>query len=301
MKSKFHSGEIEVQMRAGVEDIARRVGGVIRSTIPPVAKEFLRDQRMVVVSTVDSNGRLWASILTGDPGFIEALDERTVKIDSKPILGDPLVEDLITGGDIGILVIELSTRRRMKVKGKIELQSDGSINVHAERVYALCPKYIQAREETDNLDQNKVEHFIQRAESLAGNQQRWVAKADTFFMASFNPETGADASHRGGNPGFVRVLSPKRLVFPDYSGNNMFNTLGNISANPKAGLLFIDFEQGNTLQITGTAQIIWDKERISEFAGAERLVEFDVEEVIETQKAVRFRWKFLGRSPFNPG
>ncbi len=300
MRSKFHSGEIEVQMRAGVQDIARRVGGVIRSTIPPAAQEFLRDQRMVIVSTVDSHGRLWASILTGAPGFMKALDERTVKIDAELMLDDPLVKNLITGGDIGILVIELSTRRRMKVKGKIELHADGSFSVHAERVYALCPKYIQAREVVDYIDQTATEHLIQNAESLDGNQQRWVAQADTFFIASFNPETGADASHRGGNPGFVRVLSPNKLVFPDYSGNSMFNTLGNISANPNVGLLFVDFEDKSVLQMTGKAEIIWDKERIAEFAGAERLVEFEIEQIIETSNAVPLNWKFKGYSPFNP-
>ncbi len=301
MKSKFHAGEIEVQMRARVQDIARRVAGVMRSTIPPVAQEFLRDQRMVIVSTVDSEGRVWASILTGDPGFMQAVNETTLKIEANPIPGDPLVENLRTGRDIGILVIELSTRQRMKLKGRSSLGEEGSIYVHAERVYALCPKYIQAREVVGRVDKTRTEHLIQHAERLDENQQRWVSLADTFFIASFNPETGADASHRGGNPGFVRVLSPNKLVFPDYSGNNMLNTLGNISANPNVGLLFVDFEHGNTLQITGGARIIWDKERKAEFAGAERLVEFEIERIIEIANVISLRWQFLGYSPFNPG
>ena len=75
MKSKFHSGELEVQARAGVLDTAKRVAGVMLSTIPPVAQEFLMHQRMVVLSTVDANGRVWASVLTGEPGFLQAPDE----------------------------------------------------------------------------------------------------------------------------------------------------------------------------------------------------------------------------------
>jgi predicted pyridoxine 5'-phosphate oxidase superfamily flavin-nucleotide-binding protein len=301
MKSKFHAGELEVQARAGVRDTARRVAGVIRSTIPPTAQEFLRSQQMVVMSTVDSHGRVWASILTGKPGFIQAVDERTLRIDAEPVSGEPLSENLKTGDEIGVLVIELSTRRRMKVKGKAELLQKRGIYVHAERVYALCPKYIQARVVVADPAESRVGHRIQRLENLSEKQRNWIAKADTFFIASFHPETGADASHRGGYPGFVTVLNENKLVFPDYSGNNMFNTLGNISANPNAGLLFIDFERGNTLQFTGKAQVIWDNDRVAEFAGAERLVEFDVERVIEIAGAIPLRWEFLGYSPFNPG
>ena len=301
MKSKFHAGELEVQARAGVRDTARRVAGVIRSTMPPTAQEFVRSQQMVVMSTVDSDGRVWASILTGKPGFIQAVDERTLRIDAEPVSGEPLSENLKTGDEIGVLVIELSTRRRMKVKGKAELLQKRGIYVHAERVYALCPKYIQARVVVADPAESRVGHRIQRLENLSEKQRNWIAKADTFFIASFHPETGADASHRGGYPGFVTVLNENKLVFPDYSGNNMFNTLGNISANPNAGLLFIDFERGNTLQFTGKAQVIWDNDRVAEFAGAERLVEFDVERVIEIAGAIPLRWEFLGYSPFNPG
>lgn len=301
MKSKFHAGELEVQARAGVRDTARRVAGVIRSTMPPTAQEFLRSQQMVVMSTVDSHGRVWASILTGKPGFIQAVDERTLRIDAEPVSGEPLSENLKTGDEIGVLVIELSTRRRMKVKGKAELLQKRGIYVHAERVYALCPKYIQARVVVADPAESRVGHRIQRLENLSEKQRNWIAKADTFFIASFHPETGADASHRGGYPGFVTVLNENKLVFPDYSGNNMFNTLGNISANPNAGLLFIDFERGNTLQFTGKAQVIWDNDRVAEFAGAERLVEFDVERGIEIAGAIPLRWEFLGYSPFNPG
>ncbi|MBD2020206.1 pyridoxamine 5'-phosphate oxidase family protein, partial [Leptolyngbya sp. FACHB-36] len=122
---------------------------------------------------------------------------------------------------------------------------------------------------------------------------------DTFFIASLHPTHGADASHRGGYPGFVQVDS-ERLVFPDYSGNNMFNTLGNLQVNPSAGLLFIDFEQGHTLQLTGSATIVWEPERIATVAGAERLVEFQVQQVQQTSCASRLRWQFVEYSPANP-
>jgi uncharacterized protein len=132
------------------------------------------------------------------------------------------------------------------------------------------------------------------------DQQRLIRQADTFFIASHHPEGGTDASHRGGHPGFVSVLNDDRLVWPDYAGNTMFQTLGNISVNPHAGLLFIDFERGRTLQLTGRASILWDRKRTAEFAGAERLVEFDVDEVVEIAGAHSLEWRFLDYSPENP-
>jgi hypothetical protein len=96
------------------------------------------------------------------------------------------------------------------------------------------------------------------------------------------------------------VLNANVLIWPDYSGNTMFQTLGNIAANPHVGLLFIDFESGRTLQVTGRARIIWDRERTAEFAGAERLVELDLEETIEIAGASPFKWRLIGHSPFNP-
>ena len=80
----------------------------------------------------------------------------------------------------------------------------------------------------------------------------------------------------------------------------MFNTLGNITENPNCGLLFLDFEQGGTTQLSGVADIIWDKERALLFPGAERIVEFKILKVIETENATAFRWKFVEYSSDNP-
>ncbi|MFZ0661456.1 MAG: pyridoxamine 5'-phosphate oxidase family protein [Acidobacteriaceae bacterium] len=141
---------------------------------------------------------------------------------------------------------------------------------------------------------------IVRTESLTLGQQKRIAEADTFFIASFHSEIGTDASHRGGNPGFVEVVDKNTLVFPNYWGNTMFNTLGNITENPHAGLLFIDFATGSTLQITGKAYVIWDKARISRFPGGNQAVEYHVSQAIETPHAIPLRWKFLAYSGANP-
>lgn len=187
----------------------------------------------------------------------------------------------------------------MKAKGKVISMTGDGFEVRTERVYALCPKYIQAR--TWELGRrDRPARDTERAPTLTGEQGEWISRADTFFVASFHPETAADASHRGGMPGFVRVVDGGTLVWPDYPGNRMFNTLGNLTANPKAGLLFVDFESGDTLQLTGETRLEWDKEEAARFAGAERTVEFRVGEVLATPGASPLKWRLQGYSPFNP-
>lgn len=298
--SVYHKGELAVQRRAGVVEQAQHIGATIRSYVPGIASDFLQNQRVVVLSTLDSKDRVWASVLTGPAGFVEALDSKTVEIKAIPSVGDPLESNLNYRHEIGLVAVEFSTRRRMKVKGHSERTCNGSLLIRAERVYSQCEKYIQAREIIADSAQTIKRSQITHLQSLTPSQQEWIAHADTFFIASFHPETGTDASHRGGNPGFVKVADKATLVFPNYSGNSMFNTLGNISLNPYAGLLFVNFTSGSTLQITGKASIDWDNNRAAEFPGANQLVEYRIIETIETPHAIPLRWRFVAYSSANP-
>ena len=245
---------------------------------------------MIVVGCVGADGRVWASLLAGESGFVRALDERTVRVAAAPFPGDPLVEALQGAGtEVGVLAIDLATRRRLRLNGEAERRPDG-IYGRTQQVYANCPKYIQAREPvTGGAEPGSQDGYTLRSRGLTDEQRRLLSNADTFFIASAHPEGGADTSHRGGNPGFVRLLDKSTLEFPDYSGNTMFNTLGNIASNPSAGLLFLDFEGGGTLQLTGDARIVWDAGRAARFAGAERVVEFRVQEAVETRGVVALR------------
>lgn len=300
MTSMYHSGELAVQARTGVQEEAKALGKSIGSLIKPTAQAFLHTQRLVITSTVDAGNRVWASLLTGEPGFVQVLAEQMIRTDAAPVTGDPLPENLLLQNEIGILALDLATRRRLRLNGNAEIQPDNSIYLRTKQVYFNCPKYIQSRKLTADVTKLPVLPEIQRTPTLTSFQQQWIAQTDTFFIASFHPDSGADASHRGGYPGFVRILNASKLVFPDYSGNNMFNTLGNISVNPLCGLLFIDFERGRTIQVTGKASVIWEADRTVEFAGAERLVEFQIDEVIAITGASSLRWRFVEYSPFNP-
>lgn len=300
MGLEYHAGELEVQERAGAREKAERVRGIVRPALMRDAREFLLDQPMLVVGSVGAAGRVWASPLAGEPGFARALDERTVLIGARPAPGDPLNENLtLPGAPVGILAIELQSRRRIRLNGRAYGHPEGLL-VRVEQAYGNCPKYIQARRwETVGEGPGAVAaEEVRRGRGLTEEQRSWISSSDTFFIASTHPEGGTDASHRGGLPGFVRLVDENTLEFPDYPGNSMFNTLGNIAANPNAGLLFVDFEGGGTLQLSGRARILWEGERADSTTG--RVVRFEAEEVVEIKGAVPLCWRFEAYSPFNP-
>ncbi|MGL5924324.1 pyridoxamine 5'-phosphate oxidase family protein [Chroococcidiopsis sp.] len=298
--STYHAGELAVQAQAGVQAEAARLTKIIGANISSTARDFLDTQRLAIASTIDRHGKVWASLLVGKPGFVEVVAEQLVQIQTTTVSTDLLLENLSIHDDIGILIIDLATRRRLRINGKAMVQPNGYIDVRTQQVYFNCPKYIQVRDLVANSDRQAAVTEVYSYTALTPAQQQWITQADTFFIASFHPQSGADASHRGGYPGFVQVLNATELVFPDYTGNNMFNTLGNIAQYSQIGLLFVDFVYGHTLQLTGTANIIWDTNRIAQFIGAESLVEFQIDRVIETINATNLSWEFAEYSPYNP-
>ena len=291
----YHEGELAVQRRAGVR---HGPGTMYRPTMPAGVREFLAQQQLAILASVDRDGRLWPSLRSGAPGFITAIDEQTARIGGYSHPEDLVVGNLSARDQLGLLVIDLETRSRLRVNGTAIVESDGAIVLKTKQVYGNCQKYIQAR--TIVGERKAVAAGARRSERLDAGQQSWITAADTFFIATAHPRGGADASHRGGLPSFVRVESASRLVFPDYSGNRMFNTLGNLGLNPRAGLLFPDFTTGDGLQLSGRATVLWDDPRLAEFPGAERLLVFDIEKVVELSEATHLRFQFARYSPALP-
>lgn len=299
MPHRFHEGEVSVQQRAGVAEIARRVGGSIHAEIPPRAAEFLAERSFAVLASRDARGRVWASIVEGAPGFCSAPDGKTIEIDAAPTAREALGEGLVVGAPLGVLAIDLSTRRRMRVNGRIE-RAASPIRIAVDEVFANCPKYVQRRDlERESVVGTSVGGPIESS-SLSTAQACSIARADTFFIASGHGERGLDASHRGGAPGFVEVLDARRIAWPDFAGNSMFQTLGNLASDPRSGLVFADFETGDGLQLTGRARVDWDPVRASRAPGAERIVEFEIDAVCETRGALSLRSHAVEPSPFNP-
>ncbi|MGW4533394.1 pyridoxamine 5'-phosphate oxidase family protein [Nocardia sp. NPDC004340] len=291
----YHPGELAVQRRLGQADIAQRVGRMIRPDIPAAAAQFLAEQPMIVLAAADDAGHMWAGQLAGSPGFVHATGERVIEVEATPVAGDPLAESLRGTRHVGMIALQPQTRRRMRVNGVVAPTATG-LRIDTEQVYSNCPKYISRRGVEEWIAGATPE--VRRGTELDAAQRELVSCADTFFVASADADGHADASHRGGNPGFLQVLSPTRLRWPDYRGNSMFMTLGNIAADPRCGLLVPDWGTGATLQLTGTAEITWDEAVFT--PGAQCAIDFTVTEVVEISGATPLRWTDPELSPVNP-
>jgi len=265
LDSPFHPGERAVQERVGVRETVEpyaRKG--IRDYMPEQHREFFGKLPLLVVGAADFEHRLWAGMLTGDPGFMQSPRPTELRVRATPGFGDPLNKAWHDGSPVGCLGIELHTRRRNRLNGVMALDDDGgAFTLAVDQSFGNCPKYIQAREPrflqppSAQGRPRKVRHFTAWDDQVANI----LRHADTFFVASQygraagDAREGVDVSHRGGPPGFVALRDAKTLVWPDYRGNFFFNTLGNLALNPRCGLLVIDFASADTVQLTGAGAI----------------------------------------------
>jgi len=294
----YHEGEVAVQRRAGVRDRAETVAGMVERAVPAGdgARGLIESQPHAVVTSVDRDGSVWVSLLTDDPGFVNVVDDRAVRFETGPAAGDPLADHLRAGMPAGVLLVDPPSRNRLRLNGTVE-PTDDSVTLRVEEAFPNCSKYVQRRSFDRVTDARNAAR--ETNDGLSASHREWIETADTLFIGSHYPGAGADASHRGGDPGFVDV-DGDTVIYPDYPGNNMFCTLGNIEANPRAGLLFVDFAGGRTLQVTGHADIVWDDGRVAQYDGAERLVEVSVDRAVELPEGNPLRWSLEERSPFNP-
>lgn len=319
-ESPFHAGEQAVQSRLGVRKIAEQLGqAMIRPFMPEQHREFFNALSYLFVGIREEDGFPRAEILTGDPGFITSPDNQRLHI-SIPIGHQILAtQQLIPGREVGLLGIDLATRRRNRINGVVTAVVDKEAGVGADKgtgigdrlqieiaiveSFGNCPKYIQRREISlyPSVDFSSVE--VQTDNVFNNLAKKLINNADTFFIASQHQSkasedhASADISHRGGEPGFIHIQDDKTLIFPDYSGNRHFNTLGNLSLNPGVGLLFIDFISGDLLHLRGISNILWNDSRQVDFPGAERLLEFQLKESLYIANGMALRGKKINKKP----
>ncbi|HEY7611304.1 MAG TPA: pyridoxamine 5'-phosphate oxidase family protein [Alphaproteobacteria bacterium] len=303
-EAPYHAGERAVQARAGVRERAERAGRrMIRDFMLEEHRALFEKLPYVVVGSLDAQDRPWASILTGAPGFMTSPDARLLEIGARPLAGDPLAANLARGAPLGLLGIELETRRRNRMNGTVVSADEKGFAIFVRQSFGNCPQYIQARAHAGaNAPANERRPNAVHAEGprLSAAAAALVRSADTFFIASASanargdgPGDGVDVSHRGGRPGFVRADAAEGqtvLTAPDFAGNAFYNTFGNLAANPRAGLLFIDFAAGHVLALTGSTEIVWDGPEVAAFAGAQRLLRFSVEDGVWIERAVPLGW-----------
>lgn len=281
-----------MQERLGVRAIEEWARQVVRPYLPEQHREFYASLPFLVTAGRDAHDRPWATLLTGHPGFATSPDPRSLVLAAEPGPGDALAGAFAEGADIGFLGIELASRRRNRVNGRVATRGPGRIACAVGQTFGNCPQYIHERawRWIDDVHAGTA----MRGRTLTAAQRAWIAGADTFFIATGHrgagehPAFGMDASHRGGDPGFVTVVDETHLTIPDYPGNNHYNTIGNLELDPRAGLLFVSFATGSLLQLTGRVTVDWTPDAA---ARAERVLRFAIEEIVEQPMVLPLRWE----------
>ncbi|VTU13631.1 pyridoxamine 5'-phosphate oxidase, FMN-binding family [Variovorax sp. SRS16] len=304
----WHEGERALQNLAGVSERMAELGPrVLRDHMPEQHRLFFAQLPFLAAGSIDDRHQPWAGVLAAPPGFVHSPDPQHLRVDARPLAGDPLAAALVTGASIGLLGIEPHTRRRNRMNGVIDVVDAEGFSVEVRQSFGNCPRYIQAREAVF-VPRDAAPKVVQLGGRLDANARRMVTHADTFFIATAYPSAagsgvdgepshGVDVSHRGGRPGFVGLSGEGTLTVPDFDGNLFFNTLGNIVVHPRAGLLFIDFETGDLLQVAVSAEVIWNGPEVDAFEGARRLLRMQVLAARRMPAALPLRW---GRAQMSP-
>jgi predicted pyridoxine 5'-phosphate oxidase superfamily flavin-nucleotide-binding protein len=307
----FHAGEQALQRRTGVRERLAEVGShVMRHQMPEQHRELFGKLPWLLVGSLDADGRPHASALAGPPGFAHAPDAGTMVVSALPDGDDPLAAALHVGASLGVLGIEPHTRRRNRMNGIVAAVDSHGFAIDVQQSFGNCPKYIQARQARwDDAARAAPGAVSLRAQRLDARAIALVRASDTFYIASSTaPDRigrtrahGVDVSHRGGKPGFVRVDlardGTQTLTVPDFTGNFFFNTLGNLAAHPRAGLLFIDLQRGDLLQVSCDADVLWEGDELASFVGAQRLLKLRVRAALRRDRALPLRWGDAALSP----
>jgi hypothetical protein len=305
----FHAGEQAVHERLGIRERMVDLGQrVIRTAMPQQHQRFFEQLPFMLVGSLDSAGRPWAWVLVGPPGFVQAPGAKRLDFHARPVAGDPLAEGLSPGAPLGFLGIELHTRRRNRVNGHVTAADAQGFSVEVDQSVGNCPQYIQGRDFAWVRDAGDLQPRATAAlTALDADARALVERSDTLFVATAtagadgvaegNGAGGADVSHRGGRAGFVKIEDERTLLVPDFTGNFFFMTLGNLQLNPRAGVLFIDFDTGDLLTLTGTAEVVWGGDELKAFDGAERAWRFRIDAGWRLRDALPLRWAFRDLSP----
>jgi len=301
MMNPFHEGERKMQALAGEREDAELNAPMIAPRILKGAIPFLAAQSFAVLG-LEHDREIWATYLIGQPGFISAPDQLRIHfdLDRLHMQLDPTISATARfGRPVGSIFIDLETRTRYRVNGTLSEVSPEALELRVQEAFGNCPKYITRRIIQWGPESSEPSSGP-RGESLSDEGVATLRRADLFFLATNHPNRGLDASHRGGNPGFVTVTDRRKFRFPDYPGNSLFNSLGNLLVDNRIGLLVPDLKRRVVLRITGTAAVRFQNSTHSVSTNnAPRMVEISILRWEERAFPVRSA-PFVEYSPFNP-
>ncbi|MEP2735166.1 MAG: pyridoxamine 5'-phosphate oxidase family protein [Erythrobacter sp.] len=293
----FHSGELALQESVGAREKMDRVGQMMmRDHMINQHRTFFAGLEYVFLAVIDAKGRPQPLILTGPAGFVCASDPHILRIDLSGPQDIASLGPLKIGGMIAVLGLNLSNRRRNRMHGRIVAANASFLEIRVVQSYGNCPKYINRREIVSREETTDPAQ-LRTSKTLSQADRALISQADTFFIASLHDSgsnakfDGADISHRGGEAGFVQLGADDNLTVPDYRGNNMFNTLGNVSLYPQVGLLFIDFTTGGLLYLSGKAEIVTEPSSVTRFPAAQRMLKIAVFRSKFQANGVALRWE----------
>ncbi|KAK6346582.1 hypothetical protein TWF696_006704 [Orbilia brochopaga] len=327
----FHLGEQNIQHLLHVP----KQDNPTAPYLPSGVSRYVASCPLIAIGTTSPSGEPWASLLAGPPGFAQGVGTGLLAMQASIPVGDPIYEnlrgegwgDVANGqargeGMVAGLAMNLERRQRVKLFGRskrgmrrVERTELGMV-VNITQTLGNCPKYMNAR----HLDLVPVEVPVNISESfqvpasLPQEALDLISRSDMFFVASRNGFTDMDVNHRGGPPGFVRVLpsepsshdageEPTTLVWPEYSGNRLYQTLGNFQVTPLAGLTFPDFNTGDMLFLTGTVEILIGDAAESLINRSKLAVKFTVTDARYSPASFSLRLapsEEVGWSPYNP-
>ncbi|KAN0120041.1 oxidoreductase-like protein [Hyaloscypha variabilis] len=288
------------------------------------AARLLISSPLVAVGTLDSEDRPWTTIWGGEAGCsqpvaqsiigMKATVDRTYDPVLRTLLGEKADGEVVRAEGAGKVVsglgIDLESRNRVKLAGRMIAGAlvatapdigDVQLVVKIEQSLGNCPKYLNKKHIVPHIPHPSL---VSDSLPLPKAALDLIEKSDLFFISSSNHKADMDTNHRGGPQGFVRVLSNDEngvtLVYPEYSGNRLYQTLGNLKTTPRAGITFPDFDTGDVLYITGTTEVLAGKDASDLIAHTNLAVKIKVDAVRFVSDSLAFRGQEGERSPYNP-
>ena len=243
---------------------------------------FLAAQSFAVVSSIMDDGQVWVMSIFGKEGDITALLESQILISPASIPKHDVLHSAIQlpGTPLSMLGIDLMKRNHHRINGATTISKCDATGLHFQvwDYSPNCPKYINRREiipSTTPMNKAAIreEHTI-----LTKSDRDFVQSIDTLWIGSYAPNAGANVNYRGGTPGFIRVTSDSSIEWPEYRGNGMFYTSGNLDVNDRAGVTLVDFDTGSMIQMTSHVAVDWHFN--GEYEGATRLIKFQLKKLV---------------------
>ncbi|KAI9726728.1 MAG: hypothetical protein M1828_000584 [Chrysothrix sp. TS-e1954] len=326
MAMSWHSGEAEIQRRLHVPDIDN-------PTTPGLNTRTATNLQMaalLAVGTLDDEKKPWTSLWGGESQFARPLGQSLVGIRTRidktydPVIralfgNDPPENEMSQqskGRMVSALTVNLDMRKRAKLYGRVvagvvkkeededtaeQSQAEAQLVVKVEQSLGNCPKYINCKSVEAASVHSKL---IDDSAKLSSSARDLISKSDYFYLSSSNAEEDMDTNHRGGPQGFVRTHvtddGVHQIIWPEYSGNRYYQTLGNLMTTPKAGLVFADFASGEALYVTGNTELLVGQDAAAVLSRSNVAVRLSVTRALHVSHSLPFRGSSGEASPYNP-